>query len=63
MTTVNKGKRTFQDGKKTDKGHSIAVCSTHIVVNVANGHIEWVVLVLAIVVSASLVYYGTAITA
>ena len=47
MTTVNKGKWTFLDGEKTDKGHSIVVRSTHIVVNVANGHIEWVVLVLA----------------
>ena len=43
----NKGKRTFRNGKKTNNGHSIAVCSTHAIVNIANGHIEWVVLVVA----------------
>ena len=47
MTKVNKGKRTFWHGEKTDKGHSVAVRSTHTVVNIANGHIEWVVLVVA----------------
>ena len=47
MTKANEGKRTFRDGKKTDKGHSIAVRSTHAVVNIANGHIEWIVLILA----------------